>query len=40
MQLKVEDPRSLTLKFTAVIFHFRSADAATRLYERGLICQA
>jgi hypothetical protein len=39
-KIKVERPRAPTAKFTTAVLHLRSADAATRLCERGLIWQA
>jgi hypothetical protein len=40
IKLKVEPPRAPTARFTTAILHLRSADAATRLCERGLIWEA
>jgi hypothetical protein len=39
-KVKVEPVRAPTAKFTTIVLHLRSADAATRLCERGLIWQA
>jgi hypothetical protein len=39
-KLKVEPTRAPTARFTTVILHLRSTEAATRLCERGLIWQA
>jgi hypothetical protein len=39
-RIKVEPPRAPTARFTTVILHLRSAEAATRLCERGLIWEA
>jgi hypothetical protein len=40
LKVKVEPARAPTARFTTVILHLRSADAATRLCERGLVWQA
>jgi hypothetical protein len=40
IKLKVEPPRAPTARFTTAILHLRSADAAKRLCERGLIWEA
>jgi hypothetical protein len=40
IRLKVEPPRTPTATYTTAILHLRSADAATRLCERGLVWEA
>jgi uncharacterized paraquat-inducible protein A len=39
-KIKVEPARAPTAKFTTAVLHLRSAEAATRLCDRGLIWQA
>lgn len=39
-RLKIEPPRTPTATYTTAILHLRSADAATRLCERGLVWEA
>jgi hypothetical protein len=39
-KLKIEQPRAPTARFTTAVLHLRSAEAATRLCERGLVWEA
>jgi hypothetical protein len=39
-KLKIEQPRAPTARFTTAVLYLRSAEAATRLCERGLVWEA